>query len=358
MLKARQAIQSLKEYHPPLGGRTGLRLDFNENTTGASPRVLRRLQQLTMEDLARYPEREPVEAQVAEALGLKPEEVLLTNGVDEAIHLLCEAYLEPADEAIIVVPTFAMYEISAAATGARVLRIAAREDFSFPLEAVLAAVTGRTRMIAVANPNNPTGTIVSAEGLLQIANAAPQAAVLLDEAYYEFCGQTLLPSIRQQRNVFVARTFSKAYGLAGLRAGVLAGPVEQMRMVRRVASPYNVNIAALIALPEALQDGEYVCRYVGQVQRGRELLQQEFQSRGIPHCPSQANFVLARIGAAHAAFVAAMKQQGILVRDRSSDPGCDGWVRITLGSDEHTERLLVTLRQVLAELKINPEVVT
>jgi histidinol-phosphate aminotransferase len=245
-----------------------------------------------------------------------------------------------------------MYEISAAATGARVVRIPAREDFSFPLAAVLAAITPQTRLIAVANPNNPTGTLAAAEGLLKIVNAAPHAA-----AYYEFCGQTLLPSIRNHANLFVARTFSKAYGMAGLRAGMLAGPAAQMRMVRRVASPYNVNIAALIALPEALQDKEYVCQYVGQVQRGRSLLEQEFQSRGIAYCPSQANFVLAQIGSAHAAFVLAMKQRGILVRDRSSDPGCDGWVRITLGSERHTETLLTALRPVLAELRINPEVV-
>ena len=361
MLKAREAVQSLKEYHPPLGGRTGLRLDFNENTAGASPAVLRRLQQITLEDLARYPEREPVEARVAASLGLQPAEVLLTNGVDEAIHLLCETYLEGAlessnegraDEAIIVVPTFAMYEISAAATGARVIRIPASADFSFPLEAVLAAITPRTRVIAVANPNNPTGVVVDAAGLLRIANAAPQAAILLDEAYYEFCGQTQLGSIRERGNVFVARTFSKAYGLAGLRIGMLAGPAAQMRMVRRVASPYNVNIAALIAVEEALRDKEYVCQYVGQVQRGRDLLQAEFQRQRIRYCPSQANFVLAEIGSAHAEFVAAMKARGILVRDRSTDPGCEGWVRITLGLESHTQQLLAALREVFKELKI------
>jgi histidinol-phosphate aminotransferase len=357
MLRARDAVQSLKEYHPPLGDRSGLRLDFNENTVGASPRVLRRLQQLTLEDLARYPEREPVEAQAAEFLGLHREEVLLTNGVDEGIHLLCETYLNPGDEAIIVVPTFAMYEINVAATGARVVRVPALGDFSFPLERVLAAVTSQTRLIAVANPNNPTGTIASAEDLVRIANAAPRAAVLVDEAYFEFCGQTLLASIRSLPNVFVARTFSKAYGLAGLRVGVLAGPAEQMRMLRRVCSPYNVNAAALIALPEALSDQEYVRRYVDEVQRGRERLELEFHNRNIAYCPSEANFVLARIGPDHAVFVAAMKQRGILVRDRSSDPGCEGWVRITLGSEAHTERLLSALGEVLAEIKIAPEVV-
>jgi histidinol-phosphate aminotransferase len=367
MLKARDAVRSLKEYHPPLGDRAGLRLDFNENTVGASPLVLRRLQQLTLEDLARYPVREPVEAQVAEFLGLHPEEVLLTNGVDEGIHLLCETYLESAEEAgidgadvneaIIVVPAFAMYEINAFATGARVVRVLALEDFSFPVERVLAAITSQTRLIAVANPNNPTGTIASAGDLKRIANAAPRAAVLVDEAYFEFCGQTVLTSIRNLPNVFVARTFSKAYGLAGLRVGVLAGHADQMRMVRRVCSPYNVNTVALIALPEALADREYVRQYVGEVQRGRERLELEFHNRNITYCPSEANFVLARIGPQHTAFVAAMKQRGILVRDRSSDPGCQGWVRITLGSEAQTETLLSALNEVLAEVKTAPEVV-
>jgi histidinol-phosphate aminotransferase len=125
MLEARQAVRKLKQYQPPLGDRSGLRLDFNENTGGCSPRVMERLRQLQPEQLARYPERAPVEREVASFLGLQPEQVLLTNGVDEAIHLVCEAYLEPEDEAVIVVPTFAMYEISAAATGAQIIPISA-----------------------------------------------------------------------------------------------------------------------------------------------------------------------------------------------------------------------------------------
>src|ERR1700687_4890166 len=151
MLRAREAVRNLPTYHPPLGGRTGLRLDFNENTGGCSPRVLERLRQIDLEDLARYPEREPVERAVGEFLGLAPDEILLTNGVDEAIHLLCETYLEPDDEALIVVPTFSMYKIYAAATGARVIEIPASADFRFPTEAVLERITPRTRLIAVAN---------------------------------------------------------------------------------------------------------------------------------------------------------------------------------------------------------------
>src|SRR5580700_7290089 len=337
MLEARTAVRNLHAYRPPLAGRTGLRLDFNESTVGCSPRVLARLRSLDSEFLARYPEREPVEREVASFLGLDPAQVLLTNGVDEAIHLLCSTYLDPGYEALIVVPTFAMYAIFAAAEGARLIEVRAGENFSFPAKEVFAQLSSRTRLVAVANPNNPTGAAVADDLLLQIARAAPQAAVLVDEAYFEFHGETLLDRTRQMENLFVARTLSKAYGLAGLRIGILSGAARQMVMVRRVASPYSVNAAALAVLPEALRDQEYVKSYVAQVLCNRDRLQQELGSLGLRYWPSRANFVLVRIGSAHAEFVRALRDRGILVRDRNSDPLCEGCVRLTVGTDEHTE---------------------
>src|SRR6202453_3701949 len=134
MLEARAAVKSLRTYRPPLAGRQGLRLDFNESTIGCSPRVLARLRSLDSETLARYPEREPVEAEVAGFLGLDASQVLLTNGVDEAIHLLCSTYVDPGDEAIIVVPTFAMYAICARAEGANPIQVFAGDNFAFPFE--------------------------------------------------------------------------------------------------------------------------------------------------------------------------------------------------------------------------------
>lgn len=356
MLRARQAVQRMHEYHPPLAGRTGLRLDFNENTDGCSPRVLARIREITPEDLARYPEREPVEKIVARHLGLAAELVLLTNGVDEAIHLLCEAYLEPQDEVIVVTPTFSMYEIYAEATGARVIRVQCDSDFLFPFGKVLENLSPSTRLIAVASPNNPTGTTATRQQLLQIASAAPNAALLVDEAYFDFHGVTLVPDVAGTPNIFIARTFSKAYGLAGLRIGVLAGPREQMPMVRRVSSPYSVNAVALLALPTALADSEYIAGYVAQVRHGRLRLQQELQSLGVHNWPSDANFLLLRIGERHRDFVAAMRERGILVRDRSSDPGCDGCVRITIGTTGHMDKLSQALREVAAELKLGNEV--
>jgi histidinol-phosphate aminotransferase len=364
MLEARAAVKSLRAYNPPLAGRIGLRLDFNESTIGCSPRVLARLRALDAELLARYPEREPVEKEVASFLGLDPAQVLLTNGVDEAIHLLCSTYLDAGDEALIVVPTFAMYAIFAQAEGACVVEVCAGADFTFPADDLFARLSPRTRLIAVANPNNPTGAAVALDVLIKIAHAAPQAALLVDEAYFEFHGETLingavncafadgafLDHTRQIENLFVARTFSKAYGLAGLRIGILAGEARQMAMVRRVASPYSVNAAALAVLPEALRDQEYIARYVAQVRSNREKLQLELGRLGLHYWPSQANFVLVRIGPAHAEFVRALRDRGILVRDRHSDPGCAGCVRLTVGTDGHTQILIDALREVVERL--------
>jgi len=357
VLSPRASVHSVPSYHPPLAGRDGLRLDFNENTIGCSPRVLERLRGLTVEDLARYPEREPVEDRVAEFLGIPAPELLLTNGVDEAIHLLCETYLEAGDEALIVVPTYSMYRIYMMAAGASVIGVPAGESFIFPFEDLKSRITSRTRLIAIANPNNPTGAVAPHEHLLEIARAAPNAALLIDEAYFEFCGQTLLSRRQQYSNLFVTRTFSKAYGLAGLRIGVLTGDVEQMLAIRRMSSPYNVNAAALACLLEAIADQAYIQQYVGEVLESRARLERFFVARGITFWPSQANFVLARLGATaedSAEFVEHMRRRGILARDRSSDPGCAGCVRITLGPRGHTDRLLLVLEETFRQLALPP----
>lgn len=350
MLSPRPSVQILQEYHPPLAGRDGLRLDFNENTVGCSPRVLRCLTQITAEDLARYPERRPIEAMVALRLGMAGEQVLLTNGVDEAIHLMCEAYLEPREEVLVVAPTFSMYEIYAAATGARTVPVLCDHDFKFPLRKILRAITPATRMIAIASPNNPTGTAAGHDEIMQIAKAAPDAALLIDEAYYEFHGNTVVPAMEATTNLFVARTFSKAYGLAGLRIGLLCGPAAQIRWVRRIASPYNLNTVALKALSAALEDQEYVAGYVSEIIEQREHLASHLSELGIQYWPSAANFLLVNVGPQHREFVSLLRQHGILVRDRSSDPGCDGCVRITVGTRAQMRQLIAALKEVWAEL--------
>jgi histidinol-phosphate aminotransferase len=347
----RARVQAMMEYHPPLGSRDALRLDFNENTLACSPRVREVLGQISAGSLTRYPEREPVEAIVAAHLGLEPAQVALTNGVDEAIHVLFETFLDAGDELLLPVPTYTMYEVYASATDARAVTVLAGKDLAFAYERLLAAITPSTKIIAIANPNSPSGTVATREQLVEIARRAPQAVVLVDEAYFHFFGETVMDLIGAVPNLMVARTFSKAYGLAGLRLGLLAGPVELMRWVRRVLSPYSVNSLALACLPAALEDQAYIGWYVGEVLAAKVEFEAALDALNVRRWPSRANFVLVDIGAQHGEFVRRMKAAGVLVRDRSKDPGCDGRVRITIGTREQMGSAIAALNETMAALR-------
>ena len=347
----RTSVLAMPEYHPPLAGRDALRLDFNENTFAPSPRVLERLRTLTAEDLTRYPERAPVERIVARHLGLRPDQILLTNGVDEAIHLIAATFLDHGDEALIFTPGFFMYDVSISLmTPGGLRKVQAGPTLAFDLPRFLAAITPRTRLIIVASPNNPTGASVPRQHLLQIAAAAPQAVLMVDEAYFHFHGETTLPDVADYPNLLVTRTFSKAYGLANLRVGMVAGPSRLIAFLRKVSSPYNVNGAALAVLPAALEDTAYLSWYVEQVRHGRARIMAALDSLGVPYFPSEANFVLMNIGPKHAEFVTAMRRHGILLRDRSTDPGCDGFVRITIGIESQITQAIPALAASLEEI--------
>ena len=351
----RARVQAMKEYHPPLGSRDALRLDFNENTLDCSPKVREVLSKIAAGALTRYPEREPVEAIVAGHLGLPPAQVALTNGVDEAIHVLFETFLEAGDELLLPVPTYTMYEVYASATDANVVTVQAAGDLQFPFERLLAAITPRTRIIAIANPNSPSGTIATREQLLELARRAPQAVLLVDEAYYHFCGETVMDLVGTIPNLVVARTFSKAYGLAGLRIGLLAASADLLCWVRRVLSPYSVNSLALACLPPALEDTAYLDWYVGEVLAARTEFEAALDAVGVRRWPSRANFILVEIGSRHAEFVRLMRDAGVLVRDRSSDPGCDGRARITIGTREQMKQAIVALNNAMATLRVAEE---
>ena len=348
----RARVRGMKEYHPPLGSRELLRLDFNENTLACSPKVREVLGSISAGELTRYPEREPVETIVAAYLGLSARQVALTNGVDEAIHVVFEAFLEAGDELLLPVPTYTMYEVYASATDARIVTVQAADDLQFPFDRLLAAITPKTKIIAIANPNSPSGSAATRAQLLEIARRAPHAVLLVDEAYFHFHGETVIDQIDGFPNLFVTRTFSKAYGLAGLRIGVLAGPVELMRWVRRVLSPYSVNSLALACLPSALEDTAYIEWYVGEVLAARAEFEASLDAVKLRRWPSRANFILVDIGPRHVEFVHAMRADGVLVRDRSNDPGCDGRVRITIGTREQMRQAIEALNQAVASLNL------
>ncbi len=372
-IQPRRAILHMPEYHPPLAGRdSALRLDFNENTHAPSPRVREALGKLSLESFTVYPERAPVEAIVAKHLGLKPEQVLLTNAVDEAIHIVCFTFLEEGDECLFAVPSFFMYDVNTLAMGAKAVRILADETLSFPYDRLLAAITPRTKLIILCSPNNPTGTTITREQIHSVAQAAPHAVVMVDEAYFHFFGETVMDDLRNDegaprlasetwdanasapQNMIVARTFSKAYGLANLRVGLLAGSADLMQHMRKACSPYNVNGVALAAVAASIDDTEYIDWYVDQIKTGRARIEKALSNMRVPHWPSHANFVLMHIGPRHKELIDAMRARGVLLRDRSSDPGLAGCVRITVGVEDQVDTGIAALRDSLAAMGWTP----
>jgi histidinol-phosphate aminotransferase len=351
MLKPRSSIQNLHPYHSPILTRDALSLDLNENMAGCSPHVLARLRALTVQDVSLYPQREEGEKIVAKFLGIAPEQVLLTNGMDDALALLFSAYLGRGDELMFADPTFVMYPMLGQACGANVMRLASGEDLELPVAEFLRDISPRTRLIAIANPNNPTGLLARHEDLLGIVESAPDAAVLIDEAYFEFCGETLMGDLERYPNLFVARTFSKVYGLAGLRLGVLAGAAEQIGFIRRFCPPFNVNGAALACVEAALNDQDFATNYVDQMKDGCRRMERLCHELGLHFWPSSTNFVLVRVGEKVAAFVDIMRERGIIVRNSSGNPGCAGCVRITAGTREQMERVLQAIRESVEEIR-------
>ena len=343
-LKPRQAILRMEPYRPPSSGRGGkMRLDFNENTEGCSPRVLRKLKGLGAEALAVYPEYADALPKLARHFKVAPSELTLTNGTDEAIQLVVNTYVNAGDRVIVLRPSYAMYRFYAQVAAAQVEEVDYRADLGFPEKELLEKIGARTRATFIANPNNPTGTSATLAQLKTLLLAAPHAAVMVDEAYFEFSGQTVLPWIAEYPNLFVSRTFSKAYGLAGLRVGCLFSRAENMAAIRKGQSPYSVNAVAVAAALEAIRDRAFMKRYAAQVLQARTLLCAELDRLGWKYFPSDANFVLVDFGPASSAMRRLLGEHEILVRDRSYElPGC---VRITVGTVAQTRKLIGILRR-------------
>ncbi|HTP87073.1 MAG TPA: histidinol-phosphate transaminase [Bryobacteraceae bacterium] len=347
VLEPRQAVLRMAPYSPPTGGRADkLRLDFNENTVGASPRVIEFLKaNLTEAQLTVYPEYTEAKRDLAAHFKVDAEDFILTNGTDEAIQVLINTYVDDNDEVITLAPSYAMYRFYAEVAGARVREIPYRPGtLAFPFDELMAAITPETRAVLIANPNNPTGSGTSRVNLEQILEKASGAAVLVDEAYYEFCGVTLLPLLNDYPNLFVSRTFSKVYGMAAMRVGCLFSQSGNVEFLHKAQSPYSVNMVGALAARAAVQDGEYIYKYVTEVLAARELLYVGLEELNIDYYPSQANFVLFQAGERAIPIRDELRRRGVLVRDRSYEiAGC---VRVTVGTREQIRRFLAELKEI------------
>jgi histidinol-phosphate aminotransferase len=346
-IRPREAVLKMAPYSPPTAGRADkLRLDFNENTVGCSPRVIEFLKErLDAGGLAIYPEYGEAKTAVAEFFGVAPEQFIFTNGTDEAIQVFINTYVDDGQEVLVLRPAYAMYRFYAQVAGAAVREIDYEGPaMDFPLAAMLDAITPDTRAVLIANPNNPTGTGLSLPAIERILKRARKAAVFIDEAYFEFSGVTALGLIERSPNLFVSRTFSKVYGMAAMRLGCLFSDPANIAYVHKAQSPYSVNSLAVLAAQAAIGDTAYIENYVAEVLAARELLCVGLERLQIGYVASSANFVLIRAGARALEIRDYLRGRGILVRDRSYEaPGC---VRITVGTREQTRRLLSALEEV------------
>ncbi len=351
IIPVRKAVLALAPYNAPKEGRAKkLRLDFNENTVGCSPAVMRALSRMTAQEMAIYPEYQEATKRLARFFRVRPAEMHLTNGIDDALHLIADTFINNGDFVLVVEPTFDMYRFFSELAGARVMALRYDDEMRFPVDAVVRVLQQAARrcprVLYIANPNNPTGTQVKSRELRRILRAASHTLVLVDEAYFDFSGLTILSWIRRYSNLLVARTFSKSAGLAALRVGCLFGKPELLAAMRRACTPYPVNSAALVAAEAATRDPGFLRKYTREVLQSRDLLEKGLVRLGARVYPSSANFVLADFGAGARRMVRALDRKGILVRGRK-DFSREGFVRISAGTRADTRKLLRAMEGIL-----------
>lgn len=353
-LAPRPEVRAMRAYVPPTSGRENkLRLDFNESTAGPSAHVLEAIaQQIAPEKLSMYPDYDSTREALTSRLGLRAENLALTNGTDEAIQLVVNTFVNSGDEVVVLHPTYAMYRFYAELAGARIVEVPLQDrivgdsrEFVLDSEYIEAAIGARTRAIFLPNPNNPTGTLLDPTLIERVLAAAPHAAVLVDEAYFEFCGATVLPWIEKWPNLFVSRTMSKAHGLAGMRIGFLASCAPNIAAVRKAQSPYSVNALACAALTAATSDPGPALAVAEQAIAARNAIESWLTQRGIDWWKSSGNFVLFRAGDRCDALLEGCREAGILIRDRRSDIA--GTLRVTATTRSEAERFIKTAEVIL-----------
>ena len=343
----------IEEVQRELGLTDVIKLASNENPLGPSPRALEALTAAAA-GVALYPEGSApaLRRAVSQAVGMPEDTLVFGNGSDEVLHLLAVTFLQPGDEIVQGAPSFSMYEIYATQCNAVSIKVPLR-DFTHDLDAMADAITDKTRMVFIANPNNPTGTLVRREAVARFLDRIPRdVLVVLDEAYDEYVSDPEKPDLRslvlEGRNIVILHTFSKAYGLAGLRVGYGIMRPETAALLNRVRSPFNVNLPAQAAATAALADEEHVTRTVALNAEGRDYFYAEFERMGLDYVPSEGNFVLVDVGRDARAVFEALQHRGVIIRS-AHGMGLPHHIRVTTGTMPQNQRFIAALKEVLAD---------
>lgn len=325
-----------------------IKVASNENPLGPSPKAVEAMT-AALQNAHIYPDGGGWKLRngIADKFGLGRENVILGNGSNEIIELIGHAFLRPDDEVIVADHAFVVYKLMATLFGAKTVEIP-DPDFVHDLDAMAAAVTDRTKEIFIANPNNPTGTMVSEEAIDRFMDNVPEhVVVVFDEAYYEFLENApdTLKYVREGRNVVILRTFSKIQGLAGLRIGYGLAPQHLADVLQKCRQPFNANAIAQAGALAGLEDEEHQQKTREMTWEGLKYYQKHFDQMGLEYVPSFANFILVKVGDGDAVFKEMMKE-GVIIRAMSGYK-LPAWVRISIGTPEQNARCLKVLKQVL-----------
>ncbi|WP_422466415.1 pyridoxal phosphate-dependent aminotransferase [Endozoicomonas sp. ALC013] len=344
-------ITRMSAYSPPLEGRDphhNLLLDFNERTLPVSEHVKQALIDYINEDrLQVYPSYGDLTRKIADYANVDEPQVMITNGSDQGIDIIIRAACTEGDDIIIPGPTFAMYRQCANIEKLNIIEPDYTRQTGFPVNAVLDAITAKTRLIVIANPNNPSGTQIQREDILTIARSAPNTALLVDECYFEYSQATVADAVMAYPNILVTRTFSKTWGLPSIRLGYVISHPDNIRALLNIRGPYDVNQFAAVAINAALDHPEYTRQYVREVMESSKPLFEHFlDQQAIPYWPSAANFIWAfpdnpEVIELH------LRSHGILVRPKSDQTGRKG-LRITLGDIAQTRQLIERIQEGLS----------
>jgi len=353
MAEIRENIKKMSAYKPPLEGRASagyLLSDFNEMTIGPSPKVRKALKEfIDSGRLQVYPEYGDLDSKIAEYSRVKPSEVMVTNGSDQGIDVIVRAFVKDGDKVIIPTPGFAMYYQSAQIQGAKLLEPIYNSNLDFPLDQVLAMLERGAKLLIIANPNNPTGTAISKKDVLKILKKAKEkdVAVLHDEAYFEFSNITAKDYLSEFDNLFITRTFSKTFGLVSTRPGYVLSQEKNIKELLKIRGPYDVNMFAKVAILAALDDLEYMRKYVKEVmERSKPRLEEFFRRSKVKFWQGKANFLLVK-PADQKKAIKILQSEGILVRPRDG-LNIEGTIRVSIGTLKDTERFIKSYAKVIS----------
>ncbi len=363
---ARQALTNIKPYVPgkPIeevkreyGLENVIKLASNENPLGPSPKAVKAIKD-SLEEINLYPDGScyNLTKDLGAFLGVEPSSLIVGNGSDEILKLLAETFINEGDEAIMAEPSFSEYDFCVNLMAGKMIKIPVDRHYVHDLDKMAAAITDKTKLIFICNPNNPTGTIISKEKMAEFMKKVPSHVIIVfDEAYFEYVDDpdyiSGLEYLKEDRkNIIVLRTFSKVYGLSGLRIGYGIANPKLIEWVSRAREPFNVNSLAQIAARSALKDGAFLEKSLLLNKTGKKYLYREFQKRNLSYVPTQANFIFVDLEADSKMIFRQLLKQGVIIRTGDIF-GYPNYIRVTIGTEAENERFITALDKILKELR-------